>query len=190
MTTELKRIANRENGAKSHGPVTPEGKAVSKLNAMKHGLYSEVTLIDGENAADLVAFGRRLRADLAPVGELELMLADKIVSTAWRLRRLVGVEAEMYDAETTNKFTFDNGGDGILRLSRHEAGLERALYRALHELQRLQAARKGAIVPPPTAVDITVSTDNDTREKAPHELGSFRQTLKLEHDRDDHEQSP
>lgn len=47
--------------------------------------------------------------------------------------------------------------DALGKLARYEAALERSLYRALHELQRLQAARAGADVPLPAAVDVTVS---------------------------------
>lgn len=42
-------------------------------------------------------------------------------------------------------------------LARYETTLERSLYKALHELQRLQAVRAGNAVPPPVAVDVTVS---------------------------------
>jgi hypothetical protein len=35
--------------------------------------------------------------------------------------------------------------------------LERALYRALHELQRIQATRNGASAPLPVAIDIDVA---------------------------------
>jgi hypothetical protein len=43
------------------------------------------------------------------------------------------------------------------KLSRYEAHLSRQLSQALHELERLQAAREGADVPPPAAVDVTVN---------------------------------
>jgi hypothetical protein len=40
------------------------------------------------------------------------------------------------------------GGGDLDKISRYEAHLERCLYRALHELQRLQAMRVGLISPP------------------------------------------
>jgi hypothetical protein len=53
------------------------------------------------------------------------------------------------DADKANAFS---------KLSRYETTIERSLYKALHELQRLQAARgvEGSI-PPPAAVDVDVS---------------------------------
>jgi hypothetical protein len=44
----------------------------------------------------------------------------------------------------------------LSKLSRYEAALERSLYKALHQLERLQAARTGQAVPPPIAVDVDV----------------------------------
>jgi hypothetical protein len=53
------------------------------------------------------------------------------------------------DADSANAFS---------KLSRYEAAIERSLYRALHELQRLQAARRaGGGAPPPAAIDVDVS---------------------------------
>jgi hypothetical protein len=52
------------------------------------------------------------------------------------------------DADKANAFS---------KLSRYETAIERQLYRALHELERRQAARLGASVPAPVAVDVDVS---------------------------------
>ena len=82
MTSERQAEANRQNAQKSTGPRTPAGKAVVALNGIKHGLLSRECLLKGKSEAELVAFGKRLRAKLAPVGELELLLADRVVSTA------------------------------------------------------------------------------------------------------------
>ncbi len=49
----------------------------------------------------------------------------------------------------------ENAG-AISKLSRYEAAIERSLYRALHELQRVQAARQDGQPPPSIAVDVTV----------------------------------
>ena len=53
------------------------------------------------------------------------------------------------DADKANAFS---------KLSRYETTIERSLYKTLHELQRLQAARGAeGNVPPPAAVDVDVS---------------------------------
>jgi hypothetical protein len=51
-----------------------------------------------------------------------------------------------------------DGANAFSKLSRYETAIERSLYRALHELQRLQAARRaGSGVAPPMAVEVDVS---------------------------------
>ena len=163
MTTTRQAEANRLNALKSTGPRTPAGKAVVAHNATKHGLLSRESLVKGESEADLVDFGKRLRAQLAPVGELEFLLVDRIVSTAWRLRRLVSVETMLFNKEhTALDHAFNSyGREKMGVLSRYEVTLERSLYKALHELQRLQAARDGQAVPLPVVVDVSVSDEAD-----------------------------
>ena len=158
MTTTRQAEANRLNALKSTGPRTPAGRAAIAHNATKHGLLSRESLVKGESEADLVDFGKRLRAQLAPVGELELLLVDRIVSTAWRLRRLVCVETVFFNKEhTALDHAFSYGRERMSTLSRYEVTLERSFYKALHELQRLQAARDGQAVPLPVVVDVSVS---------------------------------
>jgi hypothetical protein len=50
------------------------------------------------------------------------------------------------------------------KVSRYESHLERGLYKALHELQRLQAVRGGAFVPPPAALDVDLTVSRPDRE--------------------------
>jgi hypothetical protein len=55
----------------------------------------------------------------------------------------------MRDANKANAFS---------KLSRYKTTIERSLFKALHELQRLQATRgAGGNVSPPVAVDVDVS---------------------------------
>jgi hypothetical protein len=65
------------------------------------------------------------------------------------------------DAETATlgrTFIRDaNEANAFSKLSRYETNIERGLYKALHELQRLQASRRAeGSVPPPAAVDVDV----------------------------------
>jgi len=51
------------------------------------------------------------------------------------------------------------GANILIKLNRYEAHIDRVLYKALHELQRLQARRAGQQVDAPHIIDIDVSTD-------------------------------
>ena len=63
-------------------------------------------------------------------------------------------------------------------LSRYEVTLERSLYKALHELQRLQAARDGQAVPLPVAVDVSVSDEGGRNGFDSAKTGPFQATLR------------
>jgi hypothetical protein len=54
----------------------------------------------------------------------------------------------------------------LQKITRYEAHLSRQLLQALHELQRLQAARGGQAVPLPAALDVVVAgaSGEDMRE--------------------------
>ena len=54
------------------------------------------------------------------------------------------------------------GANAFSKLSRYEAGIERALYRALHELQQLQAARRAKKGAPTLPLEILVDANSDT----------------------------
>jgi hypothetical protein len=43
------------------------------------------------------------------------------------------------------------------KLIRYESSIERGIYKALHELQRIQSARAGEKPPVPIAIDVDVS---------------------------------
>ena len=99
MTSHRQIEANRRNATNSTGPRTTRGMAVVALNAVQHGLLSRQAVIQGESEAELIDLGKRLRGQLAPVGELELLLVDRIISTAWRLRRAIALETLLFDTE-------------------------------------------------------------------------------------------
>ena len=80
--------ASRRNGAKSQGPKTPEGKARSAQNALRHGLCAEeFVVLHDEDAQAFAALQAALLEELAPQGALQQLLAGRIVRAAWRLER-------------------------------------------------------------------------------------------------------
>lgn len=95
--SEKQLEANRQNAQKSTGPKTPEGRAVSKMNATKHGILSKEVLVQGmvvkESRREFAALHQRFWDDLIPVGPMEEMLVDQIVTIQWRLRRVLKAEA-------------------------------------------------------------------------------------------------
>src|SRR5947208_73737 len=135
--------SSRSRGAV--GPCAAEAKAVACQNARSHGLLARQVLLPDENRARLIALREHFLAELAPVGELETLLVDHMVACTWRLRRLHAVEAGVFqgarDDDTWGPhgalgFAFHQATETFAKLARYEAALERAFYRALHELQR------------------------------------------------------
>ena len=97
-TMSLKQIAaNRRNAQKSTGPKTRRGKAVSKMNALKHGLLSSEVLVRGKHAREskreFRAFQERFWEHFKPVGPVEEILVNKVVNLGWRLRRVLKAES-------------------------------------------------------------------------------------------------
>lgn len=145
--------ANREN-AKLGGVQTEEGKAISRYNAIKHGLLSKKVLFKDEDENELIELGKKLRGEMKPETEFELLLVDRIISNFWRLKRAMGLEEKNMD----RMFDYHKAQNADVSF-RYEAMLERSIYKALHELQRIQATRSGEKLPVPIAIDIDVSKD-------------------------------
>src|SRR4051812_20991357 len=79
--------ANRANSLLSTGPRTPEGKTVSRLNGLVHGLCAEVEVLPGEDGE---ALKRRLETwidELDARTEAELRLVENAVHASWRMDR-------------------------------------------------------------------------------------------------------
>ena len=66
MRTEKQTSASRENAKKSTGPRTPEGKANSSKNALKHGLMAQDAVIPGEDPAAFDPAPQQRRKHLPP----------------------------------------------------------------------------------------------------------------------------
>ncbi|MFZ1428588.1 MAG: hypothetical protein WAS21_17675, partial [Geminicoccaceae bacterium] len=91
--------AARRNGARSRGPITPEGKARASRNALKHGLAAlEHLVLDGEDAAELAALTARLMAEVGPESEIEARLARRLAIAFWKGERAERIEVALFAA--------------------------------------------------------------------------------------------
>jgi hypothetical protein len=139
--------ASRRNGAKSRGPKTPEGKARSARNALKHGMRAQQCIVlPGERASAFDAFEAALLAELAPQGALQTVLAQRIVAASWRLARAERLEAELFTRNMLDGRGLGlalirdcNGGRAFDTLLRYRGGSLAELWRALRTLKALQA---------------------------------------------------
>lgn len=168
MTSKSQVIANKQNALQSTGPRTIEGKVKASQNALKHGLLSQNLIVRAENRAELEIFSQRLYTTLCPQGMMEELLVEKIINAAWRLRRITAVEQEIFNKEnnfyglTTLEESFrGSNGSCIHTLSRYESTLERHLYKAIHELQRIQAMRLGQTVRAAITVEMHNLSDSE-----------------------------
>jgi hypothetical protein len=98
MISESKVLANRLNALKSTGPRTIEGKAAVSQNAVKHGLLAERDVITSESQADFDLYRQQLLDELSPVSPMESILAERIVTLSWRLKRAGRFQNQAIDA--------------------------------------------------------------------------------------------
>jgi len=118
--TSLKQItANKLNAQKSTGPRTENGKAWARRNAIKHGLRSVDVITVGENPSEFEQFNQQMLKELQPVDLFSMQLVNKIVITAWNLKRsdkiqsgILAYEMQSYEAdEYKNKLQPINHSD-------------------------------------------------------------------------------
>src|SRR5713226_8684232 len=95
MSTQRKIDSARANGAKSHGPVTEEGRKTSSMNALKHGLTARTVLFSNDNHADYDALLDSYIQSLQPIDPFEMDLIVEMVNAKWQQRRVQKFETEL-----------------------------------------------------------------------------------------------
>jgi len=85
--------ANRANALKSTGPKTPEGKASSRRNGLKHGLTGAGVALPNEDAAEVARRFETIGQELDPKTEMGRALALRAATLTVRLERCYRLEA-------------------------------------------------------------------------------------------------
>jgi hypothetical protein len=163
--SEAKLTANRANAQLSTGARTPEGKAISSMNAVKTGLTGRTVLLPSDDAE---AYRQHLEAyetEFKPAGLRERELVQSLADIQWRLQRIPGLEMAIYARgrdEFAEKFeeqdpavlsarldleTFIHYQKPLRNLQIQEGRLQRQRTKDMAELRELQEERRQAEQP-------------------------------------------
>jgi hypothetical protein len=162
MSSELKSETARANGAKSHGPVTPEGRAASSRNSLRHGFTAQSVVLPTESQEDFQSLLDSYTDQFDPQGGVEMDLVQTMAAARWRLRRICSIETTLLDKEMTRNAKdirrefnnpddagrlawvfrdLANHGQSLALLMRYEGALNRSYDRAFKQLLLLQSTR-------------------------------------------------
>jgi hypothetical protein len=143
-----KLAANRQNAQHSTGPKTEAGKAQSRRNALKHGIFAANMFVYGENLGEYQELLDALREDLAPVGALEELLVEKIAICVWRGKRVLRCEGGLVrssvdysEKEMRDWRALPIDWHYLDRVLRYDGMMQRQLSSTLSQLERLQRVR-------------------------------------------------
>jgi hypothetical protein len=143
VTTPRKIAANRQNALRSTGPRTLAGKAIVSQNRARSSLFSAGSILPGlESRARWQEHLQTTVAALAPVGQVELALAERVALLFWRLSRITTFEQDVTHGARSRSYDevlavrqpllkiagVDNINDVLKRLAQARA--------TLHALQR------------------------------------------------------
>ena len=152
------------------GPTTPEGRARSRYNGLKHGLTGRTIVLPSEDMEEYKRFSEELVESFDPKTPFERQLAQTIAETQWRLNRArtwedgmlcMGVHepagnialAMPYPHDDESKRSaigqvlaesqvFQQNSKSFVNLTLYEQRLHRQQKQAFEHLQKLQAERK------------------------------------------------
>jgi hypothetical protein len=139
MSTEKQIAANRQNGAKSRGPRTAEGKAAASRNAFSHGLSRPISQCTGPAAAQIAEFARQLVGEDASQSELDLatVAAEAQFDLARIYQQRQAIVTQEIFGEVAPSPQALGQMDRIDRYQRRAEARRRKALRSLSELRRL-----------------------------------------------------
>ena len=142
MSTPAQLAANQTNAQSSTGPLTPEGKAASAANSLRHGLAAKgLIVLPGQEPA-FAELEAGLRERLKPQGTLEEVLYKRIVECSWNHERCRNAELQVlaqignFGIDPLASLGYD---DRLDRIHRYSRDYENSLHKNMRELGKLQS---------------------------------------------------
>jgi len=180
--TDAQRAAARANGAKSKGPTTPEGKATSALNSLRHGLLASCLVLRTESEPKFLAILNGYLDEYHPEGQTENRLIEEIAASQWlqercwalttsliditmdRMEQEIAAEFTQMDNATRTALAFVKEADqsaGLALLHRYAARHSREWHRAIDKLGAIQKERREAASSPLVTHHSQLETPNE-----------------------------
>ena len=100
MSSQRRINASRANGAKSQGPVTPEGKARSAQNSLRHGILAQTIVLKAESQPAFTDLVTSLESIFVPSNAFETQQIDAMAAARWRSMRIWAIETAGLEHET------------------------------------------------------------------------------------------
>lgn len=94
MSSERRIRASRENGARSCGPKTIEGKRRSSQNSLRHGILAQTIVLEDEDGDAFAQLLGSLETEFVPQTPNEAALIENLAVARWRLMRVWAIEKE------------------------------------------------------------------------------------------------
>ncbi len=91
--SEARQATSRLNGARSKGPTTPEGKAISRQNSLKHGLTGQGIVTPEGDAEEIRSRVEALTADMKPQSPAGVILIMQMAILSVRTERAAEQES-------------------------------------------------------------------------------------------------
>jgi hypothetical protein len=154
MSSQRRKISSRANGACSQGPVTPEGKQRSSMNALSHGLLARAVVLKNESEEGFQQLSQQFIDRFGPLDAVELAVVEEMVAASWRGRRAWVIENEWMDRIIDEQPTETERGqiagafdklaetNKIAVLYRYQSRLNRLFRQALGTLVMLRQMKK------------------------------------------------
>jgi hypothetical protein len=89
----------RTNGARSKGPVTPEGKLASSRSNLTHGLLASTVALDGESKDGFEMLHASFLGQFRPSTPAESALVETMATARWRQMRIWALQKVAVDLE-------------------------------------------------------------------------------------------
>ncbi len=140
LTNQLDAQTAAHPSNTSTGPRTPEGKAISSRNALKHGFSSKNIIIMPGQEDDFLSLETDLASQVRPEGPLETSLFHQLLRDAWTLHRVEIRQVEMAESGIDPLFDPDCEKE-FDRLERYHSRYQSSFHRSLRQLRSLQTTR-------------------------------------------------